>query len=429
MATNSARMTVRSGPGRRRVTRGTPLRKAVGPLTGLAGMAAALPAGYLAALSLAALRRPPRTEAGGMQHPRLVVLVPAYNEAELIGRCLASLQDQAYPPDRYRIVVIADNCTDDTEGIAKAAGAEVLVRHGTTERGKGHGLRWAMDHILDSAEPFDAFVVVDADSVADRGLLAGLAAALEMGAEVAQGEYLALEEGTDARSRLRSAAFLLFHRARFAGRANLGLPCSLVGNGMLFSRKLVETFPWNAFSRVEDLEYSIDLRLRGVRPVFAAAARVRAPVSTSGPGARTQRLRWEGGRLEVVRSRLPVLLRSCAREGRWELWDAAADLAVPPLGLLAAAVSAGTAAGLLGRALGLVENRHLAPWLAASAALPAHVLVGLRAADAPAGTFRALLAAPALVASELVTRLGLLRRDREPQWERTARPGELGGTD
>jgi hypothetical protein len=179
---------------------------------------------------------------------------------------------------------------------------------------------------------------------------------------------------------------------------------------------------------VEDLEYSTDLRLRGVRPVFAPAARVRAPVSSSGPGARTQRLRWEGGRLEVVRSRLPVLLRSCVREGRWELWDAAADLAVPPLGLLAAAVSAGTAAGLLGRALGVVETRHLAPWLAASAALPAHVLVGLRAAQAPPGTFRALLAAPALVASELVTRLGLLRRGGQPQWERTARPGELGGT-
>jgi GT2 family glycosyltransferase len=403
------------------------LRKVVGPLTGLAGVAASLPAGYLAALSLAALRRPPRVEGGGARL-RLVVLVPAYNEEELIGRCLVSLQDQTYPRELYRIVVIADNCTDDTESIAKAAGAEVLARHGTTERGKGHGLRWAMDRMLGSNEPFDAFVVVDADSVADRGLLSGLAAALEMGAEVAQGEYLALEEGTDARSLLRSAAFLLFHRARFAGRANLGLPCSLVGNGMLFSRKLVETFPWNAFSRVEDLEYSTDLRLRGVRPVFAAQARVRAPVSSSGPGARTQRLRWEGGRLEVVRSRLPVLLRSCVREGRWELWDAAADLAVPPLGVLAVAVSAGTAAGLLGRALGVVETRHLAPWLVASAALPAHVLVGLRAAEAPAGTFRALLAAPALVASELVARLGLLRRGGQPQWERTARPGELGGT-
>src|SRR5262249_7094725 len=271
--------------------------------------------------------------------------------------------------------------------------------------------------------PFDAFVVVDADSVADRGLLSGLAAALDGGAEVVQGEYLALEEGTDARARLRSAAFLLFHRARFAGRANLGLPCSLVGNGMLFSRKLVETFPWNAYSRVEDLEYSVDLRLRGVRPVFAAAARVRAPVSSAGPGARTQRLRWEGGRLEVARSRLPVLLRSCVREGRWELWDAAADLAVPPLGLLAADVPAGTATGLLGRAVGVVRTRHPAPWLAAAAALPVHVLVGLRAADAPAGTFRALLSAPALVASELVTRVGLMRRGRGTEWERTARPG------
>src|SRR5262249_31253627 len=302
MGSSSPPIRARVAPGRRRAPGRAPLRKVIGPLAGLAGAAAALPAGYLAALSLAALRRPPRGDGGGAPGQRLVVLVPAHDEAELIGRCLGSLQDQPYPRDLYRIVVIADNCTDGTADLAAAAGAEVMVRHSRTERGKGYALRWAMDRILGAPEPFDAFVVVDADSVADQGLLAGLAAALGMGAEVAQGEYLALEEGTDARARLRSAAFLLFHRARFAGRATLGLPCALVGNGMLFSRGLVETFPWNAYSRVEDLEYSIDLRLRGVRPVFAAAARVRAPVSSSGPGARTQRLRWEGGRLEVVRS-------------------------------------------------------------------------------------------------------------------------------
>jgi 1,2-diacylglycerol 3-beta-glucosyltransferase len=403
------------------------LRAVLGPLTGLSGAVAALPAGYLAALSLAALRPPaPAAALGSAQRPRLVVLVPAYNEAELIGRCLRSLMDQDYPRDRYRVAVIADNCTDGTGDIAVAAGAQVMARRTETERGKGHGLRWGMDRILSSAEPVDAFVVVDADSVADRGLLSGLAAALEGGAQAVQGEYLALEEGTDARSRLRSAAFLLFHRARFAGRARLGLPCALVGNGMLFSRGLVETFPWQAYSKVEDLEYSIDLRLRGVRPVFAGQARVRAPVSSAGPGARTQRRRWEGGRLEVARARLPVLLRACVRDRRLDLWDAAADLAVPPLGLLAVAIAGGTAAGLLGRATGLVRTRHLVPWLAAAAALPVHVLVGLRAAGAPAGTYRALLDAPSLVASEMATRAGLLRRGTGPEWERTARPGELG---
>jgi len=400
------------------------MRAAIGPTAALAGAVLALPCGYLATLSVAALRRSPRGDRPGPQDLRLMVLVPAHDEAALIGRCLESLLRQDYPDDLYRIVVIADNCSDDTADISAARGVGVMVRHSTTDRGKGYALRWAMDRILGSAEPFDGFVVVDADSVADPGLLSALASVLGTGADVAQGEYLALDEGTSPRARLRSAAFLLFHRVRFAGRANLGLPCFLVGNGMLFSRRLIESFPWNAFSRVEDLEYSIDLRLRGIRPVFAAAARIRAPVSSAGPGARTQRLRWEGGRLEMVRSKLPLLLRSSVRDGRWDLWDAAADLAVPPLGVLTVVAVTGTATGLLLRTLGLVDAKHLAPWLAASAALPVHVLVGLRAADAPTETFQALLRAPALVASELAARLSLVRHDRDGSWERTARPGE-----
>src|SRR5262249_20459179 len=125
MGSSSPPIRARVAPGRRRAPGRAPLRKVIGPLAGLAGAAAALPAGYLAALSLAALRRPPRGDGGGAPGQRLVVLVPAHDEAELIGRCLGSLQDQTYPRDLYRIVVIADNCTDGTADLAAAAGAEV----------------------------------------------------------------------------------------------------------------------------------------------------------------------------------------------------------------------------------------------------------------------------------------------------------------
>src|SRR4029077_1886584 len=128
--------------------------------------------------------------------------------------------------------------------------------------------------------------------------------------------------------------FLLFHRTRFAGRAVLGMACNLVGNGMLLTRRVLEEHPWTAFSSAEDLEYSIDLRLAGVRPVFASSARVLAPVAGRGRGARTQRLRWEGGGSHVVPPRITRLVRSAARPGDWSRLDAALDLGVPPLGLL-----------------------------------------------------------------------------------------------
>ena len=388
----------------------------------LAGVAAAGAAGYLVVLAFASFGRRPLEAAP--PRSRIAVLVPAHDEAVLVGRCVTSLQQQSFPADLFDIVVIADNCTDDTAARAAAAGATVLVRTAPDAPGKGPALRWAMDRLLESDPGLAAIAVVDADSVADPGLLGALVAQLERGAPVVQGEYLGRNEDGSTRSELRVAAFLLFHRVRFGGRAVLGLPCHLVGNGMLFSRGVLEDHPWDAFTSAEDLEYSVDLRLAGIRPVFARDGRLAAPVAGRGRAAQVQRLRWEGGRFHVVRTRLPRLLAEMIGRRRWSLLDAAVDLAVPPLGLLAAGSLLGAALGTVLLYAGLAPWWAVAPWLVAVAAVPTFVVVGLAAARAPSSMWRALLAAPALVVTELWTRLGLLRGLRATTWERTTRPGE-----
>ncbi len=384
------------------------------------GLVAAAPAIYLAALSLAASRRAAPTE---MAEPtlRLAVLVPAHDEELLIGRCVDSLLAQDYPEQLRRVVVIADNCTDSTAQVARSRGADALERTDPVNRGKGHALNWAMSELAASDPGIDAFVVVDADSVTERGLLRALALAAQCGAQAVQADYEALVEGDDDRAHLRAAAFLLFHRARFSGKARLGLPCSLVGNGMLFTRELIETHPWAAYSEVEDLEYTLQLRQAGIGPVFAGDGRLAAPVASSGVAADVQRSRWEGGRAVLTRRHLPALVGSVVSGRRPDLWDAAADLAVPPLGVLAVGVLAGTAGALAGGALGVTSPRAAAPWVVATVALPVHVLVGLQAADAPPATVAALRSAPALVASEARTRLRLVGRGRSDEWVRTPR--------
>jgi Glycosyltransferase like family 2 len=387
----------------------------------VAGGAAAGASIYLVTLSVAALAHRPPALVATMRH-RITVVVPAHDEAALIGRCLRSLSAQSYPPELLHVVVVADNCTDETAAIAAAAGAEVLVRVDPSSRGKGQALRWAFDRLLEDPWRADAVVVVDADSVADPELVASLSAHIDGGWEVVQGEYLALHEDESPQSALRAAAFLLFHRTRFAGRAALGMACNLVGNGMLFSRRILEDHPWTAFSSAEDLEYSMDLRLAGVRPVFASSARVFGPVAGRGRGARTQRLRWEGGRFHVVRTRLARLVLSAARTGDWSRLDAALDLAVPPLGLLVLVTGAGTAvtAGLI--AGGAVGTGALVPWLLGCLSIPAYVLVGLRAARAPASAYRALLRSPLFLATKVGTYLRLARGLHADRWERTERP-------
>jgi hypothetical protein len=272
------------------------------------------------------------------------------------------------------------------------------------------------------ADPeIEAFVVVDADSVTEPGLLRALVCAVDGGAPVVQADYGALVEGDDDRAQLRAAAFLLFHRVRFSGKARLGLPCSLVGNGMLFTREVVVEHPWDAFSEVEDLEHSIMLRYAGITPAFAGDGRLCAPVATAGATAEVQRTRWEGGRLRLVRRYLPGLVSSVLSGRRPDLWDLAADLVVPPIGVLALGITAGGAAATALRLARIVPTAAVVPWAVAGVALPTHVLVGLRAGDAPDEMRRALRAAPALVAGETRTRLRLLVGRRSGEWVRTPR--------
>jgi 1,2-diacylglycerol 3-beta-glucosyltransferase len=379
---------------------------------------------YLLVLAIASFRRPasiplPRPSS------RLVVLVPAHDEAELLPRCLASLQAQSYPSELVRIVVIADNCSDDTASVAGRCGATVMVRDEPALRGKGQALRWAMDQVLAEREPPDAVVLVDADSVAEPELLTQLEGAMARGAEAVQGDYQGLGDGSRSSS-LRQAAFLLFHRTRFGGRAALGLPCALTGNGMLLRRVLLERVPWNAYSAAEDLEYTVDLRLAGVRPAFARHAQIAGPVAGTGHAAATQRMRWEGGRLHIARSRLPILLDAMIRQRRWSLLDAAVDLAVPPLGMLVLLAVLGTALSLSLGLVSLISPWAAAGWIATLVLLAAYVTTGLRAARAPAWAYRALLTAPGFLMAKLGTYLRMTGGLGADRWERTERPSESG---
>jgi exopolysaccharide biosynthesis WecB/TagA/CpsF family protein len=388
----------------------------------VAGALTVLPALYLLLLALAALR-PSQATVGPSAHSRVAIVVPAHNEVELLPRCLASLGAQNYPTRLTRIVVVADNCTDGTAAVARASGAEVMVRDEPGLHGKGRALRWAMDRLLAEPDPVDAVVVVDADSVAGPRLVSGLEAVMAAGAEAVQGEYLVLDDGLGAATPLRQAAFLLCHRTRFRGRAALGLPCSLVGNGMLLTRSLLERIPWNAFSGVEDLEYSTNLRLAGVRPRYAPLAMVFAPAPGLGAAAATQRMRWEGGRFQLVRTHLPRLIAALGRR-HWSLLDAAIDLAIPPLGLLVLLILAGGGVSLGAGITGAVRLWSVAAWGVGAALLVTYVVIGLRAARAPTSAYRALLSTPRFLVAKLGTYLQMTRGLGADRWQRTERPAE-----
>lgn len=124
-------------------------------LTGIKANAVA-PAPANAPETAARPRRSHRA-AGGV----VTVLVPAHNESAGITETLLSLKNQTHRPDR--VIVVADNCTDDTEELALVQGAEVMRTVGNKDK-KAGALNFALSELLPDADPEELFLVQDADS-------------------------------------------------------------------------------------------------------------------------------------------------------------------------------------------------------------------------------------------------------------------------
>ncbi len=287
--------------------------------------------------------------------PRIAVVVPAHDEQDGIAATVASLRADA--DAHVEIVVVADNCTDDTAQRARAAGARVLVRDDPSRRGKGYALDFAFERLL--REPFVAVLVVDADSQVRRGFFAAMRAALDDGAQAAQAAYLPLGDARSARARLVRLARLAWNVLRLRGRERLGLSVGVLGNGFALARETLVAAPYRARSIVEDVEYHASLVRAGFRVRFVEDALVSGDMPNAGAAAASQRARWEGGRLRMLAQLGGPLLGDIVR-GRWRLIEPLAELALAPLayhvGLLLAAalLGSGTVASLAALALAIV---------------------------------------------------------------------------
>ena len=91
----------------------------------------------------------------------IVVLIPAHNEAAAIAAAVGSLRQQSRQPDM--IMVVADNCTDDTAMLAAGAGARV-IRTVDNDHKKAGALNQALELIMPTLIETDAVLIMDADT-------------------------------------------------------------------------------------------------------------------------------------------------------------------------------------------------------------------------------------------------------------------------
>jgi cellulose synthase/poly-beta-1,6-N-acetylglucosamine synthase-like glycosyltransferase len=348
---------------------------------------------------------------------RFDVIVPAHDEAAVIARCVGSLRRLDWPADRFRVIVVADNCGDTTAAIAAAAGARVMERQDPDRRGKGYALKYAFE--ASGAEHWaDAVVVVDADSEVSSNLLEACAARIERGAQAVQAHYGVLNPWASWRTRLMAIAHAAFHIMRSRARERLRLSCGIRGNGWCVTHALLQRVPYEAFSLTEDIEYGIELGLAGCRVHYADEASVLGDMVSSAQIAQKQRRRWEDGRFSLLRSRALPLLSVALRRRSPVCFDLALDLLILPLSYVVVNV----ATLMLVAALGAWWNPRLLGWFwVASACGGALLLYVLRAWQLSGMGARGLLdlaCAPAYLVWKLVV---MLSRHESREWVRTDR--------
>jgi 1,2-diacylglycerol 3-beta-glucosyltransferase len=389
----------------------------LGLLVLLAAVPVAVASAYLMLLALASGRAlPPVT---GNRTLRFDLIVPAHDEERGIGDTVRSLLGVDWPRDHVRVVVVADNCTDATADRAREAGAEVIERADQVRRGKGYALELAFSRSLEGLA--DGLVVVDADTVVSPNLLAAFAARLEAGAAAVQADYAVRNPNASWRTRLMAIALGAFHVERSAARERLGLSCGLRGNGMCFSRRVLEEVPHRAFSLVEDLEYGIRLGEAGHRVHYAGEAHVWGEMVAGERASRSQRQRWEGGRWQMAKAHGPRLLWRGLLGGDRILVDLAFDLLVPPVGQLGASIALGLALSAVARATP-AGSLALLIYAGCGAGLSAYVLRGWALSKTGARGLLDLTLAPLYV----VWKMTLSLRNQGPRgnWIRTGRQGE-----
>jgi 1,2-diacylglycerol 3-beta-glucosyltransferase len=344
------------------------------------------------------------------------IVVPAHNEALNIAKTVASLRAIDWPRELFRIVVVADNCTDDTAAMARAAGATVVERHDPVRRGKGYALEYAFQ-FCKSAAPRNAIVIVDADAAVSANLLEAFAARIQAGEDAVQAHYGVLNPLESWRTRLITIAKASFHIVRSRARERLGLSCGIRGNGWCVTQALLEKVPYRSFSLTEDLEYGIQLGLAGYRVAYADEAHSDAEMVSDEKIAGKQRQRWEAGRFQLVRSMtVPLLLAAFAKRSA-VCFDLAMDLLILPLSYIVMSI---VGLGLLAAiAATQVPAAISMLWVALGCAgcLALYVLRGWQLSGLGARGLMDLIRAPGFIAWRLLVNL----RKRSNEWVRTER--------
>ena len=255
---------------------------------------------------------------------RFAAVIAARNEEEVIANLVQSLKKQNYPKDLYDIIVIPNNCTDNTEQVALKSGAKIF-KCKRNIKSKGDVLAEFFDHMMSQehhGESYDAYCIFDADNLVDKDFIESMNKALESGAYSAQGYRDSKNPYDSAVSGSYAIYYYAANRFFNHARSRIGLSALISGSGFMISHKLVQRMGgWNTQTMTEDIELTAKCVLMDCRVYWVPDAKIYDEQPLAFEQSWIQRKRWTTGLIQVTEIYLWPLIKKTLKEGSLKSFD------------------------------------------------------------------------------------------------------------
>ncbi|MEZ5114700.1 MAG: glycosyltransferase family 2 protein [Candidatus Nanopelagicales bacterium] len=239
----------------------------------------------------------------------VTTLIPAHNEQDTLRETLPALLAQSRPPDR--VIVVADNCTDDTVAVARSFGVEVFETVDNTDK-KAGALNQVLAWLLPEQGHNDVVQVMDADTALDPGFLEhAVRRFTDDRALMAIGGVFYGEPGGGLLGLFQRNEYVRYGRTI---RRRRGKVFVLTGTSSMFRPLAMRTVAehrdvsipgvpgqvYDTLALTEDNEITIALKSLGALMVSPAQCRVVTEIMPTWGDLWRQRMRWQRGAVENI---------------------------------------------------------------------------------------------------------------------------------
>lgn len=258
-------------------------------------------------------------------YPFVSVMVPAHNEAVVIEKTVKSLLNLSYPKDRYEIIVINDNSSDNSAEILKRIQDNnkdrnlIVINTDSVNGGKGKSNSLNIGFEKSKGE---LLAIYDADNTPEKNALKYLVQTIleddKLGAVI--GKFRCRNKNVNLLTKFINIETLTFQWMAQAGRWQLFNLCTIPGTNFVIRRSIIESMGgWDTKAVTEDTEISFRMYRMGYKIKFMPKAITWEQEPQTLNVWIRQRTRWAKGNTYVVVKNFKYLFKRNAGVTRFDI--------------------------------------------------------------------------------------------------------------